>query len=205
MDIHSALHTPQNVSPTQRFEIGDSVALVHDLHDVRLPKEYEFCDVIYGEMPWRAGYDEFNKRAGVRESRAYSDLLKSVANMVVRQTIPTIVVTGKHALRYFPEPIRVMDIELSGATKLKGVAAYALVYGADLDVEWSTTLDAVLDLASKYNRGGDYCCGYGRTARAFLEAGKSFTVSDHNPHCVGYIAAHAHEWLPQVHHRTRKG
>ncbi len=73
--------------------------------------------------------------------------------------------------------------------------AVAYVYNAGFTPEWDGT-DQLLDyLAARFDRVGDFCAGYGWVPRAFARAGKTFVASDVNPLCIGYIAAHAEEWI----------
>ena len=51
------------------------------------------------------------------------------------------------------------------------------------------------ELAARYSCIGDFCCGYGRTAKRFNEAGKRFVVSDYNPAWIGYMAKEWQGWL----------
>ncbi len=53
-------------------------------------------------------------------------------------------------------------------------------------------------LAERYNRVGDFTCGYGRVGRIFSGAGKTWVMSDYNPTCIGYIGMNASGWrVPQ--------
>ncbi len=152
-----------------------------------LPPEYKACDVLYTDLPWRPGFEEFNRRAGV-EGREYQEFLAAVSRIVNDFPGPVVLVTGKHARRDLPAPDHVMKSRLNGAPCI------ALSYRLDpakfcinpefcfCDVEMFLTW-----LAERFECVGDFCCGYGRVGRIFQEYGRRWVMSDFNPTCIGYI------------------
>lgn len=175
----------QAVPPVERVEVNGSVALVHDVVTAGLlPSEYDACDVLYAEPPWEQGLKSFDEGAGV-EPRTFDELSAAMAAVVERATVPVVLLLGKKALTKLPPPQQTL------AAKLNGAAVIAAI--------WNTEFDSAIDLAylaTRYNRVGDFMCGYGRSGRVFAEAGKRFTLSDYNATCIGYIAMNANGWHP---------
>jgi hypothetical protein len=169
------------------------VAFTHDLlTDGPLPADYEHADVLVSDLPWRVGFDTFNQRAGITDDRTYGECMAAVAELVEGTAVPVYLVTGKHALAYLPEPATTLPMMLNQDE------AIAICYrpGDEADGRYRNTWEFLDALARRYGTAGDPCCGYGRTARVFLQAGRSAVVSDMNPLCIGYIAEHAGGWLP---------
>lgn len=184
---HAALRPPLPAAGVDRYgQVGGAV-FVHDLLGGPLPADYDACDLIYADLPWRTGFDIFNARARVDDGRTYPALLAAVRDQVRKLGVPAVLVTGRRA---------VDDLDPDGITPvtLNGQAAVAAQYG---DVNIPAGLDArdVLRwLAGRYGHVGDPFCGYGRTVRMFTGRGKRFVASDYNRTCVGFVAAHALEW-----------
>jgi len=180
MIYHTALGDDIKVEPADIVRVGDSVAFCHDLME-GLPADYDVCDVLYTELPWRNGFDKFNERAGVDDGRAYEDFMAALSDILLRVNKLTIIVTGSHAERLLPAPTMKFDCLLNGGQ------AIGYVYGGAFHGKGDTV--AILKtLALKYQCIGDFCCGYGRSAKIFHDAGKRFVVSDYNAKCIGYIA-----------------
>jgi hypothetical protein len=83
-------------------------------------------------------------------------------------------------------------------TRLNEDEAVAVGYrpGSEADGSYGVAPELLHALAQRYDVAGDFCAGYGRTARFFLRSGKRAVVSDFNPQCIGYIAEHAEDWTP---------
>lgn len=184
-DYHSQLHPPIEAEPVDRFELDGSVAFRHDLTD-GLPTEYADCDVLYSDLPWQAGMDEFNSRSGAQTT--YADFLRAVSVVVATSFVPVVLVTGRHAIKRLPTARQNIRLDLNGTP------AVALVYGDERFPTANTATELLLNLADRFDRVGDFCCGYGRTLRLFQGSGKSWVGSDNNAKCIGYIAAHAPQW-----------
>ena len=169
----------------QRAEARGSVVLVHDLLSGPLPSEFERCDVLYTDLPWRAGFKTFEARAG-KAGRAYQDFMAAVSRVVQLRHKPIVLIGGKTEMRYLPA----CTVK---PTVLNGDEAMAAIYGRlprlDLTDSWSI----LNSLVRHYQCVGDFCCGYGRAGRVFLRAGKQFVMSDYNAQCVGFIAT----WLKE--------
>lgn len=191
VDYHSVYLAQANVAPRQRWEGNGSVAFVHDLLNP-LPAAYTDCDVLYGDLPWQAGFPDYNLRAGVTDGRTYRTFLAAVATIVRDDTRPAVLVTGQHAVKHLPTPDQTLKITVPVLNQ----AALALAYRVRLPTRLRTTTEILADLAGQYQRIGDFCCGYGRSARAFTRAGKTFVASDYNPECIGFVAMHAEQWHP---------
>lgn len=194
MSYHSALTKPLEVAPCNFFQVGESIAFVHDIRR-GLPTDFDPCDVFYTDLPWQGGFLVFEARTkavlaaeyaklGVttREPQTtYPDFLRSVGEVIRRSSKPMVLVTGRRSMPFLPEPSFVYSSSLNGAP------AVALCYSLKLQDGRSAT-KILSELASRFHCVGDFCCGYGRTARTFHAAGKRFIVSDYNPRCIGQIA-----------------
>lgn len=194
LGYHSVYLPPVLVEPVERWTGGGSVAFVHDLMSGPLPAEYDRCDALYADLPWRAGFDRYNARAGVTDGRTYPEFMAAVKALVKEQARPVVLVTGQHARRLLPRAAQEIPLRMPVAHEQPAIAyVYNLFWlGGRVDL---TTQDIQARLALAYDVVGDFCCGYGWSARTFTQAGKRFVASDYNPRCVGYIAAHAGEWV----------
>lgn len=175
--------------PVTHWSGPNCVALQHDvLHP--LPAPYALCDVLYSDPPWRSGYDEFNRRAGVTDAIPYPDFVRALESRLLSLDVPTFVTGGNGFAGLLRHGWDTRPI------KLNGNACLLFYRDAPDDLDIPDTAEALLGvLAARFGFVGDPCCGYGRSARAFARAGKGFVASDHNARCVGYIARHAPIWL----------
>lgn len=158
--------------------LKNGLAFRYDIFSMEFPTVYRACDVFYSDLPWRSGFNEFEVRASM-SGRSYADFLSAIRGHIKEYSRPVVFVTGKHAVDALC-PDRVYK------TRLNSAPAMALCWGLELKSP-STEMAILSELASRFERAGDYCCGYGRTGRIFSEAGKEFIMSDHNGRCIGYI------------------
>lgn len=191
VSYHGA-HEPAVEAPAvERWEGNGCTAFAHDLmSSSTLPAEYDACDVMVTDLPWQRGYETFNERAGVEDGRTYAAFMQRVAEIVEATTVPLYLITGRHALAKLPEPATVLPMMLNEWE------AIAIAYrpGDEADGNYGVAPEFLHALAQRYDVAGDWCCGYGRTARFFLRSGKRAVMSDFNPRCIGYISEHAPEW-----------
>jgi hypothetical protein len=161
------------------------------MNALTLPVDYGACDVLVTDLPWRTGFSKFNQRAGVEDARTYTGFMDRVSEIVESTSVPLYLVTGLHALPKLPKPDVVLPMRLNEDD------AIAVSYrpGAEADRSYGVVPEFLHALAQRYNTVGDFCCGYGRSARFFLRSGKRAVVSDFNPRCIGYIAEHAPSWV----------
>lgn len=191
-NYHGAHKPPVEATSLQRWEGAGVVAFVHDLMTApALPPEFSPCDVLVTDLPWQKGYETFNQRAGVDDGRTYDTFMEGVSNIVESTTCPLYLVTGRHALAKLPKPDALIPMHLNEDV------AVAVSYrpGDEADGKYGVAPEFLHALAQRYDLAGDFCAGYGRTARFFLRSGKRAVVSDFNPHCIGYIAANATSWM----------
>ena len=173
-------------SPRQSAESQHGVAFVHDLCSGALPEAYSACDVLYAELPWRAGLAEFDKRAGVAVPRNYQAFMRAVAKIILETKQRAFMVTGRQGMRYLPYPSHLLETTLNGASCI--VMAYTRTPRGRMErTDFNSTADLLHWLAGQFSCIGDFCCGYGRAGRIFAEHGKRFVMSDYNAECVGYI------------------
>lgn len=192
---HSALKPELEQESLERVLLGDpnrlSVAFVHDVFQP-LPGDYGTCDVLYAEPAWRAGFETFNQRAGVQDDgRTYKAYMAHVGASMASSGLPAFLLVGAHAKKLVPPARRVLELVLD----VHNCGALCMVYGVDYDGTPATQTALIQDLAKRFHRVGDCCCGYGWTGQMFAEAGRSFVLSDVNAKCIGYIAKHGPSWF----------
>lgn len=196
---HSVHLDPEPAEPRDWWTDGESVAFVRDVsavHDTpahRLPAEYDSCDLLYADLPWRSGYSRYVDRAGA-ETVSWSTFMTIVGWKLAAWNKAAVIVTGIHARRFLPPAAQELPVRMPVAGRQQAIA---YVYGAGFTPEWDGTDELLTYLAARFERVGDFCAGYGWAPRAFARAGRSFVASDINPQCVGYIAEHAAEWRPR--------
>jgi hypothetical protein len=181
---HSALSAVPVVAgePIERHLFADgSVAFAHDLMR-GLTDDFDQCDVLYGEPPWPAGVDIFNERAGA--DWTFSQIYRTIAAIVTSAGKPVVVTTGVRGLQMLPKPTQTLTITLNGAK------AFAVCYGVSFEFPGvPSSADVLAELARRFDCIGDFCCGYGRSARAFKAVGKRFVCSDYNAVCISVLKA----------------
>lgn len=184
---HTALSDDDvKASSVYRWEHCGSQAFVHDIA-LGLPLEFYACDVLYADLPWADGYEEFNRRAGKLNALPYEKWLYRLNSTLALSGKPWVVSGGARALR---------GLGCEWVTRFQLNGSTAAMMGAGLPQIGPRDQIAILrHLAVRYRCVGDFCCGYGRTARVFAAAGKTFVASDLNPKCIGYVAANAPEWI----------
>jgi len=179
---HTALKGERiSAVPRMRVESPAGVSFVHDLLGGPLPDEYAACDVFYADLPWPAGFAEFERRAGLAPGRSYGEFMAAVARIIRTIRKPVLLAAGKQALRHLASPAAVLS------SKLNGAACVVIMFHANIQPACSDTVALLGWLAERYGCIGDFCCGYGRAGRIFAERGKRFVMSDYNPECIGYI------------------
>ena len=176
---HTALADPGPYRARASYAAGRyGIALQYDLMDMAPSEAFAQCDVFYSDLPWRSGFDTFEARAG-KGGRAYADFLAAAKWHVETFAKPTVFVTGKHALA-------ALNPELTYETRLNGAPALAMCWGLRL-ADTSSEHAILAEIAARFGCLGDYCCGYGRTGRYAINAGKRYVMSDMNEHCIAYI------------------
>ena len=188
---HTALAKKQAelAAPVDRWEGKGSVAFVHDISD-GLTQEFDDCDILYADLPWLHGFREFNDRAG-KPTGSYPEFVGMIEKFVVSSGKPAVLVAGRFA-------IRAMTPHAKKNLTLNGADALAATYNISLDKfpNYGDTKDLLRFLAANFRRVGDFMCGYGRSARIFVESGGTFVASDFNSECIGRIAIEAPTWKP---------
>jgi hypothetical protein len=175
----------------QAWRAGNNEAFVHDLLSGPLPDAYARADVLFSDVPWPAGFERFESRAGINGNhgtRVWSQLITTYVREARRLEIPLVFSTNRSKHWELPQP----DAKLP--SRLNGAHCALWTYG--LDIQGGDVMNVLRELACRYDVVGDPMCGYGRTGRVFAQASKHFVMSDYNPYCIGYIAEHAPTWRP---------
>ena len=169
------------VAPRKRVGSPAGVAFVNDLLCGPLPDEYAACDVFYADLPWPAGFAEFERRTGLAPGRSYGEFMAAVSRIINTVPRPILLTAGKLALRHLPKPAAIVS------SKLNGAACLVMTYHSDIQPGSTDTVALLEWLAERFQCIGDFCCGYGRAGRIFAKHGKRFVMSDYNSECIGYI------------------
>jgi hypothetical protein len=180
---HTALASGkiEQALPIDTFHYGKSVAFRHDIFD-DYPDIYDTCDIIYFDPPWREGAKVFDARVGI-PNRTFSQLTKRLSELILQTKTPVILSCGQWGKRDLPTPSWSMRADLKGTVG----KCYLFGYRANKP-ELQNDLSLMTYLALRYNRLGNWFCGYGNIAFEAIKHGKTFVISDYNAECIGYIA-----------------
>lgn len=184
---HTALKRENiNVPYVELFEQDGDIAFKSDIVKNGLDMRYNTCDLLWAEIPWRAGHEKFNSRAG-KTGEDYKEFMFALQQIVIENNKPMVIVCSKTEVKnLFAE--KVVDITLNG------YPAKAILYnGADLQIGLDYR-EAYEVMAKRYNRVGDFCCGYGNIGMVFKKHGKNFVMGDINGLCIGYIQENYKYW-----------
>lgn len=186
---HSAYQKELASKPCQGFQSSRLTALVNDVFK-GLPSEFETCDMLYAEPPTQGGMKVFDSRSG-QAHRRYRQFVLAIGAIIDASRLPCFMVIQPQWVKDLPSPRRIVPVS--------GQATNAVLLSWRTEINMSDSpslnfLDVVRDLADRFDRVGDFVCGYGNTGRIFLEAGKSAVLADYNPKCIGYIKEHYLKW-----------
>lgn len=188
---HTALKSGkvQEASPCERFEDFGITAFRWDLFDGWSPEHLK-GDGLCMEIPWRRGFDVFEKRAGAKEEegRNHRNFVKKVMQMLSEWKHPAVLFHGKEILN------EVSGHDARFESTLYGGDCMVSVYNCRTMPEFKTDLEINQWLTDKSRVLVNPVCGYGRTARLAKEAGKRSIVSDYNASCIGYIRDNWGQW-----------
>lgn len=181
---HSALYKYKKFTPETLIEKDGSVAFQHDIFE-GLHTHYSRCDILYIEPPWQAGFDMFENRVKKKsEYRTYHRLMQQIALIASSVKIPIVIVTGKHAHKYFYNPTSTFPTTYIPHNNECMICTYRIAIPT---AHASSTTNIIKYLSGQYNCVGDFMCGYGKTAYMFYKQGKQFVASDYNAECIGYF------------------
>lgn len=145
-----------------------------------LHKDFESCDVLYSEPAWLDGYQKFMERSNSQST--YKNYLSALCEIIESTSSPIWLVIGKHAHKKLLTPDRIERV------KIHNYWTTLLGWNDDNEYSFNTNYDFINQIAERYERTGDFCCGYGNTGKIFKEHGKGFVMSDINGKCIYYIA-----------------
>ena len=176
---HSALWSEMCLdNELDRYESDGNVVFRHDVLQLVHPDFYH-ADVVYIEPAWKDGYEVYAERAGCKE-QSYDNYLIAIRRIIAALGIPAYSVIGKAMLKR-------LSPDFTAPVKIHGYPCLLASWNAEPFVV-KTNYDAADEVAKRYDRILDFCCGYGNTARSALRFGKSFVCSDFNGKCVYYVA-----------------
>lgn len=184
---HSALAkgtiTYSNVAETKKAVHPKGIMMQNDIIADGLPEQFDECDVLYAEPPWRHGFKIFNKRAGV-DHASYNDLADAISKIITGTEKPVYILLGQQMLNKLPRPNQLFETILNGNGAM--VAIWRDTYTGLTD----NTEVICQNLGSRYKCLGDFTCGYGACVQNFLEGGgKRFVASDYDGKCITVMSA----------------
>ena len=192
LTYHSAYNEEENLESIERFENEMIVALRHDVRQP-LPEEFNSCDLLYTEPPWKAGFERFNKRAGV-SGGTFRDLMLTLAGVLYEAPVPAVMVCSPTVLNELPTRTDEMPVLLNGAADAR-MCGWGLSFETLRENGVRTQIDALTLFAEEYSKVGDPMCGYGDAGKVFAAAGKGSVLSDYNGKCIAYIRDHYPDWV----------
>ena len=186
---HSALTEPEKVKgELELFEIKDSIAFCNDITICHYPRIFEKCDLIYSELAWKSGIEEFNKRADKKVS--FKDYSKAICKLIKEFDKPIFLITGFCDVSFYPIPNDIFKTNLNGSECAILVYNCSILFNPEILQQVKSDSNRLLDLLSKfecYKTVGDFNCGYGKIGLEFYKKGKNFVMSDYNKKCIYQI------------------
>jgi hypothetical protein len=192
---HSALKKELNIDNELYYrQKDDNIAFQHDITE-GIPLIYNQCDVLYSEVSWSHGYNIFAERAKVVSS-TYLEYINILIEMIkTNKSQPIFLIVENKIKHLFTNAISDLTIN---QLKLHSYPTTLIISNYQNDfLENSsiiTNYDLLYYLAQNFNKVGDFCCGYGNTAKIFKQYNKNFICSDINPKCIYYIAKELMEY-----------
>lgn len=189
---HTALNTGDSLNEwpaVDTFRGVNGISFQHDLFD-GIPIVMTHADVIYSDLPWRDGFSVFARKLGTNQRGRYIDLLNQLAGEVREVGLPTVLVTGKHAVRYL-HPDHTSPVQLNGGD------AIACLWGLQPWTKTKGSIELLVRLTVEFQMVADPCCGFGRSGRVFAQQGRRYIMSDLNARCIGYISKTEATWCEQ--------
>lgn len=186
---HTALAEPvYDGPPVQSWSGNGHMAIAADVIS-GLPIAVTQVEAIYGEPPWRPGYDTFNERAGLKDQPSWGEWLAAYSANMRMLNIPACAMFGKQGLKHIKAD-DVLPIKLSVHRDFP----VFLACWNGIEIEGDSTDAVSTHLAKRYGYVADLCCGFGRSSRLIAEAGGRFVAVDANAFCIGYISRNAANW-----------
>jgi hypothetical protein len=175
---HSALKPELIVGKEiMSYKSGGNYVFVNDM--TKSKPELHNIDVIYSEPSWQKGYSVFAERAGTKTGE-FREYLSSIKEIIDLYNCPVFLTIGKHMTRTL-KPEHVGEIKLNGGNALIGIWNHE-------KVEFSSNIDVIEYVTTKFNNILDFSCGYGNIVEYCIKKGKNFTCCDINAKCIYYIA-----------------
>lgn len=179
---HTALKSKFEVSDIEALDSGfgpNFTLFQNDIVADGIHKSMESCDVIYGDPPWPHGFNVFNERAGVSDSRTFDAFAAKLGAEILRLGKPFYMICGITLIKKLPANKGIKPITLNGAS------AKLVWWFDDFNDDVSTSADVIKVLAKKYNVMGDCFCGYSASLKIFLDnGGKSVIGTDFDGKCI---------------------
>lgn len=179
---HTALKSKfevSNISPSNS-ELGKNFMLFqNDIMTDGIHPSMNDCDVIYGDPPWRHGFNVFNDRAGVSSERTFNEFANKLGSEILRLGKPFYLVCGKELINKLPKNKGVKPITLNNAP------VQMVWWFDDFKEDVSTSFDVIKVLAKRYKVMGDCFCGYSASLKVFLNnGGKKVIGTDFDGKCI---------------------
>jgi hypothetical protein len=160
------------------FENDRGIIFYHDLcqePDPRQQAAYARAACIYAEPAWEHGYNLFAERAGTKQTGDFPAFIRGARALAESLGVPAFITAAKSWIGLLDPPLAI-PVRLNGSDSLLAVWHAEPPKATD-------SAGIIAELAGRYLSVADFCCGYGRTLRAF----PYFIGSDIDRKCLGYI------------------
>jgi hypothetical protein len=183
---HSALWEEVDLEPVTECSFSGGEAFQWDISS-GIPEKFSKCGAVYSEPPWRRGFEEFNKRAGVNPSGGYNDLLRSIQKACLEFGKPCFLVVSKADRKKYDKASGHFQIVFDS----HGGSCICVCYNVEVPNfgDGMTTSSLLKWMTKKYGVIGDFCCGYGTTGQRVLKNGGEVALCDYNAKCIAVVAS----------------
>jgi len=186
MTYHSAAKTPyienfkQRGKPRDYYKDNNINAFIFNVETDNIPKEFYKAEFVYLDLPYRKGYNEFNKRAK-KKGKGYNYLANRTLEIVKELNLPFYIIAQKNTIKELKE---YKQYEL-GFSVHNGMTT--CLYSNDNKLKAKDTDELLKKLFIKYDLGLDFMCGYGNTGKYAIANKKKAILTDFNKKCIGYL------------------
>lgn len=184
---HSALGSEVDIEPVQRCEFPNGVSFVWNIFD-GFPKEFSECGAVYSEPPWKKGFEEFNRRAGVdSEELTYQSLVDAISVACLNSGKPCFILVSKTDVNKYKHYAGVVKVEFEVHNSCECLCLCYNVEAPNFGGVPVPTSLLIKWIVKRYEYVADFCCGYGNTGEKVLENGGRVVLCDYNPKCIAVV------------------
>ena len=174
----------QEVDGLNYFSKNNNTIFCSDIIKFNLPNEYKDCDFLYADPPYPQGFKIFEERAKIKKKRTYNEFVNALNKIILNFKKPIFMTVGKILLKKLIKPKQIISINFSIHNSTVDLAIWN--YYIEEKIESTNNLMKYLGL--RFDKMGDFCCGYGDNIERFLlNGGKKFVASDLDSKCIAIL------------------